>query len=33
VMYRGSKFLKRWMEYLEESSDLRYPSVASLNAQ
>ncbi|KAK2628260.1 hypothetical protein QTJ16_002906 [Diplocarpon rosae] len=30
---QGSKFLKRWMEFLEEHSDLRYPSAASLNAQ
>lgn len=30
---QGSKFLKSWMEFLEENSDLRYPSVASLNAR
>jgi len=30
---QGNKFLKRWMEFLEEHSDLRYPSVSSLNAQ
>jgi len=28
---RGSKFLKRWMEFLEENADLRYPSLADLN--
>ncbi|PQE03376.1 hypothetical protein CJF30_00005498 [Rutstroemia sp. NJR-2017a BBW] len=28
---RGSKFLKRWMDFLEENADLRYPSVAELN--
>ncbi|EAS34851.3 DNA helicase [Coccidioides immitis RS] len=25
---RGSPFLKRWMDYLEENSDLRYPDAA-----
>ena len=30
VVYRGSKFLKQWMEFLEENADLRYPDVASL---
>ncbi|KAH8602786.1 P-loop containing nucleoside triphosphate hydrolase protein [Bisporella sp. PMI_857] len=29
----GSKYLKRWMDFLENEADLRYPSVASLNAQ
>ncbi|KAG9248829.1 DNA helicase-like protein [Calycina marina] len=29
----GSKFLKRWMDFLEENADLRYHSVASLNTQ
>jgi len=29
---RGSKFLKRWMEFLEENADLRYPDAASLAA-
>lgn len=24
---RGSIFLKRWMEHLEENADLRYPDV------
>ncbi|CZR50776.1 probable DNA-binding protein SMUBP-2 [Phialocephala subalpina] len=33
TLHRGSKFLKSWVEFLEENSDLRYPSVASLNAQ
>lgn len=28
---RGSKFLKRWMEFLEDNADLRYPDLASLN--
>lgn len=27
---KGSGFLKRWMEYLEEHADLRYPDVSSL---
>ncbi|KXX77337.1 DNA polymerase alpha-associated DNA helicase A [Madurella mycetomatis] len=27
---KGSKFLKGWMEFLEENADLRYPDVASL---
>ncbi|KAK7923925.1 hypothetical protein PG985_005979 [Apiospora marii] len=27
---RGSKFLKNWMEWLEENADLRYPDLASL---
>jgi DNA polymerase alpha-associated DNA helicase A len=29
---KGSKFLKRWMEFLEEHADLRYPDVTALNA-
>ena len=29
---KGSKFLKRWMEFLEEHADLRYPDVMALNA-
>jgi len=28
---KGSKFLKRWMEFLEEHADLRYPDVTALN--
>ncbi|ORY14438.1 DNA-binding protein SMUBP-2 [Clohesyomyces aquaticus] len=27
---RGSKFLKRWMEFLEEHADLRYPNLADV---
>ena len=27
---RGSKFLKMWMEHLEEYADLRYPNVGDL---
>ncbi|KAJ9142217.1 DNA polymerase alpha-associated DNA helicase A [Pleurostoma richardsiae] len=27
---RGSKFLKRWMDFLEENADLRYPDLSSL---
>ncbi|KAG7292579.1 hypothetical protein NEMBOFW57_002614 [Staphylotrichum longicolle] len=27
---KGSKFLKDWMEFLEENADLRYPDLASL---
>ena len=29
---KGSKFLKRWMEFLEEHADLRYPDITALNA-
>jgi len=29
-LYRGSAFLKRWMEFLEENADLRYPDVSLL---
>lgn len=28
---RGGKFLKRWMEFLEENADLRYPDPSELN--
>ncbi|CAG8976583.1 hypothetical protein HYALB_00002096 [Hymenoscyphus albidus] len=28
-----NKFLKRWMDFLEENADLRYPSVAELNSK
>ncbi|KHN96270.1 DNA-binding protein SMUBP-2 [Metarhizium album ARSEF 1941] len=27
---RGSNFLKKWIEYLEDNADLRYPDVSSL---
>jgi DNA polymerase alpha-associated DNA helicase A len=27
---RGSGFLKRWMEFLEEHADLRYPDAGPL---
>lgn len=27
---RGSKFLKAWMEFLEEHADLRYPDIAQV---
>ena len=26
----GTKFLKRWMDFLEENADLRYANVADL---
>ncbi|KAK4190557.1 P-loop containing nucleoside triphosphate hydrolase protein, partial [Podospora australis] len=29
---KGSKFLKRWMDFLEDNADLRYPDLASLAA-
>ncbi|KAM3449111.1 hypothetical protein MY3296_007226 [Beauveria thailandica] len=28
---RGSPFLKRWMDFLEDNADLRYPDLSSLN--
>jgi len=28
--YRGSKFLQRWMQFLEDEADLRYPDVSTL---
>jgi hypothetical protein len=30
---RGSKFLKDWMEFLEENANLRYPDLASLTQE
>lgn len=27
---RGSPFLKRWMKFLEDSADLRYPTLDDL---
>ncbi|KAL5614591.1 hypothetical protein BROUX41_004689 [Berkeleyomyces rouxiae] len=30
---RGSKFLRKWMDYLEENADLRYPDVSELQQQ
>jgi len=30
VNCRGSKFLKGWMEFLEENADLRYPDPSEL---
>ncbi|KAK8088865.1 hypothetical protein PG997_003826 [Apiospora hydei] len=32
TVQKGSKFLKNWMEWLEENADLRYPDVASLGS-
>lgn len=29
---RGSKYLKSWMKFLEENSDLRYPNMADILA-
>ena len=29
--YRGSHFLKKWMEFLEDKADLRYPDLSSLS--
>ncbi|KAG6014434.1 hypothetical protein E4U41_004827 [Claviceps citrina] len=29
---RGSRFLKKWMEFLEENADLRYPDLASISS-
>ncbi|KAG6289698.1 hypothetical protein E4U46_002363 [Claviceps purpurea] len=30
TMKRGSRFLQRWMEFLEDTADLRYPDASSL---
>ncbi len=30
---RGSRFLKSWMDHLEEHADLRYPDVSDLQLQ
>lgn len=30
VVFRGSAFLKKWMAYLEDHADLRYPDVSEL---
>lgn len=30
VHFRGSKFLKSWMDFLEENADLRYPNLADV---
>ncbi|KUI62514.1 DNA polymerase alpha-associated DNA helicase A [Cytospora mali] len=32
TVQKGSTFLKRWMEFLEDNADLRYPDLASLTA-
>ncbi|ROW11547.1 hypothetical protein VMCG_01290 [Cytospora schulzeri] len=32
TVQKGSKFLKRWMDFLEDNADLRYPDLASLTA-
>jgi hypothetical protein len=29
-LFSGSSFLKRWMDFLEEKADLRYPDAADL---
>lgn len=28
---RGSSFLKKWMDFLEEHADLRYPDSSTVN--
>jgi DNA polymerase alpha-associated DNA helicase A len=28
---RGSDFLKRWMDFLEQNADLRYPDISTLS--
>jgi hypothetical protein len=28
--FRGSAFLKHWMEFLEENADLRYPNLTDV---
>ncbi len=33
LLFRGSKFLKKWMEFLEENADLRYPDIAEVNRE
>ncbi|PHH74524.1 hypothetical protein CDD83_4557 [Cordyceps sp. RAO-2017] len=30
---RGSKFLKKWMEFLEDNADLRYPDLATVQQE
>ncbi|PNY29564.1 DNA polymerase alpha-associated DNA helicase A [Tolypocladium capitatum] len=30
---RGSNFLKKWMEFLEDNADLRYPDVSTINQE
>jgi DNA polymerase alpha-associated DNA helicase A len=30
VHCRGSKFLRNWMDFLEENADLRYPNLADV---
>lgn len=30
VLLRGSRFLKQWMDHLEENADLRYPNLADV---
>lgn len=33
TVQKGSNFLKRWMDFLEDNADLRYPDLASLTAE
>lgn len=30
---RGSNFLKKWMEFLEDNADLRYPDLSTVNQE
>lgn len=30
---RGSNFLKKWMEFLEENADLRYPDATEVSRE
>ena len=32
MMLSGSSFLKRWMAFLEEHADLRYPNITDLSS-
>lgn len=31
--HRGSNFLKKWMEFLEENADLRYPDATEVSRE
>lgn len=33
LIERGGNFLKRWMEFLEENADLRYPDASTLSLE
>lgn len=33
LYHRGSSFLKKWMQFLEDNADLRYPDLSTVTQE